>query len=41
MSVMFLMTTMVLYLGGTVFFLAYLVRRSETLSKVSLVISAG
>lgn len=40
MSVMFLMTTMVLYLGGTVFFLAYLVRRSETLSKVSLVITA-
>ncbi|MGH7232243.1 MAG: cytochrome c biogenesis protein CcsA [Nitrospiraceae bacterium] len=36
MSVMFFMTTMVLYLGGTAFYLAYLVRRSETLSKVSL-----
>ncbi|HJU06109.1 MAG TPA: cytochrome c biogenesis protein CcsA [Nitrospiraceae bacterium] len=37
MSVMFFMTTMVLYLGGTAFYLAYLVRRSEALSKVSLV----
>jgi cytochrome c-type biogenesis protein CcsB len=37
MPVMFFMTTMVLYLGGTAFFLAYLVRRSEALSKISLV----
>src|SRR5918992_398499 len=36
MPVMFFMTTMVLYLGGTAFFSAYLVRRSEALSKVSL-----
>lgn len=34
---MFFMTTLVLYLGGTAFFLAYLLRRSERLSRVSLV----
>jgi cytochrome c-type biogenesis protein CcsB len=39
MPVLFLMTTMVLYLLGTAFFLAYLLRRSEALSKVSLVIA--
>lgn len=39
MSVIFIMTTMVLYLGGTACYSAYLVRRSETLSKVSLVIT--
>lgn len=37
MPVVFFMATLVLYLGGTVFFSAYLLRRSETLSKVSLV----
>jgi len=39
MSVTLFMTTMVLYLAGTVFFLAYLLRRSEALSKVSLAIT--
>jgi cytochrome c-type biogenesis protein CcsB len=39
MAVVFFVTTMVLYLGGTAFFLAYLVRRSETLSKVSLAVT--
>lgn len=39
MPVLFLMATMVLYLLGTAFFLAYLLRRSEALSKVSLVIA--
>ena len=33
---MFLLATMVLYLAGTVCFLAYLARKSEALSKVSL-----
>jgi len=33
---MLLIATLVLYLLGTVFYLAYLVRKSETLSKVSL-----
>ncbi|MGQ0812023.1 MAG: cytochrome C assembly family protein [Nitrospiraceae bacterium] len=36
MSVMFFMATMALYFMGTVGFLAYLLRRSEALSKVSL-----
>lgn len=36
MPVMFFITTMVLYLAGTAFSLAYLLRRSEALSKVSL-----
>lgn len=39
MPVLFLMATMVLYLLGTALFLAYLLRRSEALSKVSLVIA--
>jgi cytochrome c-type biogenesis protein CcsB len=39
MSVIFLMTTIVLYFVGTGFYLAYLVRRSEALSRVSLVIT--
>ena len=39
MSVIFLMTTIVLYFIGTGFFLAYLVRRSEALSRVSLIIT--
>src|SRR6058998_689878 len=38
-SVMLFMTTMVLYLVGTVFFLAYLLRRSEALSHVSLAVT--
>lgn len=40
MPVMFLMATMVVYLVGTIFFLAYLLRRSETLSQVSLGVTA-
>ncbi|MGH7236195.1 MAG: cytochrome c biogenesis protein CcsA [Nitrospiraceae bacterium] len=40
MPVMFLMATMGLYLGGTAFFLAYLLRRSEALSKVALGVTA-
>jgi cytochrome c-type biogenesis protein CcsB len=36
MPVLFFLTTIVLYLAGTAFFLAYLLRRSEALSKVSL-----
>lgn len=36
---MFLVATMVLYLGGTVSFSAYLLRRSEALSRVSLVLT--
>ncbi|MGH7227734.1 MAG: c-type cytochrome biogenesis protein CcsB, partial [Nitrospiraceae bacterium] len=39
MPVTLFMTTMVLYLAGTVFFLAYLLRRSEALSKVSLAVT--
>ncbi|MBM4124696.1 MAG: c-type cytochrome biogenesis protein CcsB [Nitrospira sp.] len=39
MPVMFFMATMVLYLVGTALFLAYLLRRTEALSKVSLVIT--
>ncbi|TAJ22674.1 MAG: c-type cytochrome biogenesis protein CcsB [Nitrospirae bacterium] len=39
MPVMFFMATMVLYLVGTAFFLAYLLRRSEALSKVSLIVT--
>ena len=39
MSVIFLMTTIVLYFVGTGFYLAYLVRRSEALSRVSLIIT--
>ncbi len=41
MAVVFFMATMVLYFTGTVFFLAYLLRRSEALSKVSLGVTAG
>ncbi len=40
MPVMFFMTTMGLYLVGTTSFLAYLLRRSEALSKVSLGVTA-
>ncbi len=40
MAVVFFTATMVLYLAGTVFFLAYLLRRSEALSKVSLGVTA-
>lgn len=40
MPVMFLMATMVVYLVGTIFFLAYLLRRSEALSRVSLGVTA-
>ncbi len=40
MAVFFFTATMVLYLAGTVFFLAYLLRRSEALSKVSLGVTA-
>src|SRR5574341_1444873 len=40
MPVMFLMATMGLYLVGTAFFLAYLLRRSEALSKVALGLTA-
>jgi cytochrome c-type biogenesis protein CcsB len=40
MAATFFVLTIVLYLGGTGFFLAYLVRRSEALSKVSLVVTA-
>ncbi|GIW53960.1 MAG: hypothetical protein KatS3mg082_0364 [Nitrospiraceae bacterium] len=40
MAVVFFMATMVLYFTGTVFFLAYLMRRSEALSKVSLGVTA-
>ncbi|MEW6544154.1 MAG: cytochrome c biogenesis protein CcsA [Nitrospirota bacterium] len=36
MPALFFLTTIVLYLAGTAFFLAYLLRRSEALSKVSL-----
>jgi cytochrome c-type biogenesis protein CcsB len=36
MPAMFLMATLVLYLAGTTLFLAYVLRRSETLSRVSL-----
>ena len=39
MSVMFFMATMVLYLVGTGFFLTYLLRRSEALSRVALGVS--
>ncbi len=39
MPVLFLMATVVLYLLGTAFFLAYLLRRSEALSKVSLIVT--
>ena len=39
MPVLFFMATLALYLIGTGFFLAYLLRRSEALSKVSLVIT--
>ncbi|MBM4122655.1 MAG: c-type cytochrome biogenesis protein CcsB [Nitrospira sp.] len=39
MPVPFFMATLVLYLIGTGFFLAYLLRRSEALSKVSLAIT--
>jgi cytochrome c-type biogenesis protein CcsB len=39
MSIMFFMTTLALYLAGTAFFLAYLVRRSEALSRVSLAVT--
>ena len=39
MPVMFFMATMVLYLVGTAFFLAYLLRRSEALSRVSLIVT--
>ncbi|MBI3603208.1 MAG: cytochrome c biogenesis protein CcsA [Nitrospirae bacterium] len=39
MPVVFFMATMVLYLVGTAFFLAYLLRRSEALSKVSLIVT--
>ena len=38
---MFFVATIVLYLGGTAFFLAYLVRKSEALSKVSLAFTAA
>jgi len=40
MPVMFFMTTMVLYFVGTTFSLAYLLRRSEALSKASLGVTA-
>src|SRR5947208_14069495 len=40
MSVMFLMATMGLYLVGTAFFLDYLLRRSEALSKVAIGVTA-
>ena len=36
MSSVFFMLTMALYFGSTVCYLAYLLRRAETLSKVSL-----
>lgn len=36
---MFFVATILLYLAGTAFFLAYLLRRSEALSKVSLVVT--
>jgi ABC-type transport system involved in cytochrome c biogenesis permease subunit len=41
MPVMFLMATIVLYFVGTGFYLAYLVRRSEALSRVSLIITGA
>ncbi len=40
MPVIFLMATIVLYLVGAGLYLAYLVRRSEALSRVSLIITA-
>ena len=40
MSVILFMTTLVLYFVGTGFYLAYLVRRSEALSQVSLIVTA-
>lgn len=40
MSVILFMTTVVLYFAGTGFYLAYLVRRSEALSQVSLIVAA-
>jgi len=36
MTALFFIATLVLYFAGTVFFLTYLLRRSETLSNVSL-----
>ena len=41
MSSVFFMLTMALYFGSTVCYLAYLLRRAETLSKVSLGITAA
>jgi cytochrome c-type biogenesis protein CcsB len=41
MPVMFFMGTLVLYLIGTAFYLGYLLRRSEALSKVSLVVTGA
>jgi cytochrome c-type biogenesis protein CcsB len=40
MPVLFFIATVVLYFAGTAFYLAYLLRRSEALSKVSLGITA-
>ena len=41
MAAVFFMVTMALYFGATVLFLAYLLRRAEALSTVSLGITAA